>query len=42
MFVFKMSEVGPRSGIYLVKRMQPGEDMKDVWIMFDHIKRVKH
>jgi hypothetical protein len=22
--------------------MQPGGDLKDAWIMFDHIKRVKH
>ena len=41
-FVFKMSEVGPGSGVHLVKRMQPGRDLEDTWIMFDHIKRVKH
>jgi hypothetical protein len=37
-----MSEVGPRSEVYLVKRMQPGRDLEHVWIMFDHVKRVKH
>jgi hypothetical protein len=41
-FVFKMSEVGPGSGVHLVKRMQPGGDLEDAWIMFDHVKRVKH
>jgi hypothetical protein len=40
-FVFKMSEVGPSSGVDLVKRMQPGGDLEDVWMMFDHMKRVK-
>jgi hypothetical protein len=37
-----MSEVGPGSGVYLVKRMQPGGDPEDAWIIFDHVKRVKH
>jgi 6-phosphofructokinase len=41
-FVFKMSEVGPGSGVHLVKRMQLGGDLEDVWIIFDHVKRVKH
>ena len=40
-FVFKMSDVGPGSGLDLVKRMQPGGDLQDSWIMFDHVKRVK-
>jgi hypothetical protein len=40
-FIFKMSEVGPGSGVDLVKRMQPGHDMEDAWMMFDHVKRVK-
>ena len=39
-FVFKMSEVGPASGVDLVKRMQPGGDLQDAWVMFDHAKRV--
>jgi hypothetical protein len=26
------------SGVHLVKRMQPGGDLEDAWIMFDHIK----
>jgi hypothetical protein len=40
-FVFKMSEVGPGSGVHLVNRMQPGGDLEHAWIMFDHVKRVK-
>jgi hypothetical protein len=40
-FVFKMSEVGPGSRVDLVKRMQPGDDMENAWMMFDHVKRVK-
>jgi hypothetical protein len=31
----------PGSGMDLVKRMQPGGDLQDGWIMFDHVKRVK-
>lgn len=40
-FVFKMSEKGPGSGVDLVKRMQPAGDLQDAWIMFDHVKRTK-
>jgi hypothetical protein len=40
-YVFKMLEDGPRSGVDLVKRMQPGGDLKNTWFMFDHVKRVK-
>ena len=40
-FVFKMSEVGPGSGVDLIKRMQVGGDLQDAWIMFDHVKRVR-
>ena len=40
-FVFKMSEVGPGSGVDLVKRMQVGGDLENAWMMFDHVKRVK-
>jgi hypothetical protein len=40
-FLFKMSEVGPNNGVDLVKRMQPSGDLQDVWIIFDHVKRVK-
>ena len=39
-FVFKMLEVGPGSGVYLVRRMQPGGDLESAWIMSDHVKRV--
>ena len=41
-FVFKMSEIGPGSSIDIVIRMQPGGDLEDAWLMFDHVKRVKH
>jgi hypothetical protein len=41
-FVFKMSEVGPGSGVHLVNRMQPRGDLEHAWIMFDHVKRVKN
>ena len=40
-FLFKMSEVGPGSGMDLVKRMQPSGDLQDARIMFDHVKCVK-
>jgi hypothetical protein len=36
-FLFKISELGPGSGVDLVKRMQLGGDLQDAWIMFDHI-----
>ena len=39
-FVFKMSVDRPGSGVDLVKRMQPGGDLEDSWVMFDHVKRV--
>jgi hypothetical protein len=41
-FVFKMSEVGPGSGVHLVNRMQPGGDLEHAWIIFDHVKRIKN
>ena len=41
-FIFKMNEVGPASGVDLVTRMQPREDLQDSWLMFDHIKRVNN
>lgn len=40
-FVFKMLEVRPGSGVNLVKRIQPRRDLEDAWIMFNHYKRVK-
>jgi hypothetical protein len=39
-FVFKMFEVGHGIGVDLVKRMQPGGDLKHAWIVSDHVKRV--
>ena len=41
MFFFKMLEVGPSSRVDLVQIMQPSGDLKDVWVMFNHVKRVK-
>ena len=32
-FIFKMPEVGPGSGVDLVRRMQPGRDLEHAWIM---------
>ena len=40
-FVFKMSKIGPGSGIDLVKHMQARGDLQCTWMMFDHVKRVK-
>jgi hypothetical protein len=40
-FVLKMSEVGPGSGVDLVKRMQPSGDLENSWIMFDHVKQIR-
>ena len=37
-FVFKMLEVGPDSGVYLVRRMQPGGNLENAWIMSNHVK----
>ena len=36
-FVFKMSIDLPGSGVELVKRMQVGGNMENLWIMFDHV-----
>jgi hypothetical protein len=41
-FVFKLSEAGPGSGMHLINRMQSGGDLENAWIMFDQAKRVKH
>ena len=37
-FVFKMSEVGPDSGVDLVTRMQLSNNLEYAWIMSDHVK----
>ena len=39
-FIFKMSEVGPGSGVHLVTWMQASSNLEYAWIMSDHIKRV--
>lgn len=36
-----MSKIGLGSGVDLLKRMQPGEDLEYAWLTFDHVKRVK-
>ena len=41
-FVFKMSEVGLASNVDLVTRIQPGGDLQDSWLMFNHVKRVNN
>jgi hypothetical protein len=40
-YVFKILVDGPRSGVDLAKRMQPGGDLENAWLMFDHVKRVQ-
>ena len=40
-FVFKMSIDLPRNCVDLVKHMQVGGDMNNLWIMFDHVKCLK-
>ena len=37
-YIFKMSIVGPGSGVDLVQRMQLGGDLELQWVMFDHVK----
>jgi hypothetical protein len=32
---------GQGSGVSLVRQMQPGSDLENEWVMFDHVKRVK-
>ena len=40
-FVFKISEVGSSSSVDLIKWMQPGGDLEDTWMRFNHVKHVK-
>ena len=40
-YMFKMLTEGPRSGVDLVRQMQPSGDLQNAWLMFDHVKRVK-
>jgi hypothetical protein len=40
-YVFKMLEDEPGSGVDLVKRMQPGGDLENAWLIFDHVKPTK-
>ncbi len=41
-FVFKMSTVGPSSGVDLVNRMRRTSmgDLRFAWVQFDHTRRV--
>lgn len=39
--IFKMSTTGPASGVELVKRMKPGNDLERSWCCFDHVHRIK-
>ena len=36
-----MSEVGPGSGVDLVKQMQPKGNLENTWIMFNHVNQVR-
>ncbi len=40
MFIFKMSINGVKNGVSFITQMQPTRDLQNVWIMFDHVKRV--
>jgi hypothetical protein len=40
-YVFKMLVDGPENGVDLVKHMQPGRDLENAWLMFDHVKQVQ-
>jgi hypothetical protein len=39
-YLFKMSTCGAGSGLSLIRRMQPGGDLENEWVMYDHVKRV--
>ena len=41
-YIFKMSIVGPGSGVDLICRMQKGGNLQFEFIMFDHVKRVPY
>ena len=38
-YLFKMLVDGPGSGVDLVRCMQPGGDLANYWLMFDHVKQ---
>ena len=40
--VFKMSTMGPSSGVQIVERMyrMGNGDLKRAWVCFDHVKRI--
>jgi hypothetical protein len=40
-YLFKMLEDEPGSSVDLIKHMQPGGDLENMWMMFDHVKRVQ-
>ncbi len=40
-FLFIMSLYGLANGVDLVRHMQPGGDLQNCWLMFDHVKCVK-
>ena len=39
-YVFKMSTIGPGSGVDLVRRMEPSGDLVLQFVMFDHVKQI--
>ena len=39
-FMLKMLVDFGGSGVNLVRRMKYGEDIKNSWIMYDHVKRL--
>jgi hypothetical protein len=40
-YVFKMLVDEPESGVDLVKCTQPGGDLENAWLIFDHVKSVQ-
>jgi hypothetical protein len=40
-YLFKMSINGAASKFDLVQQMQPGDDLQNAWMMFDHVKCVQ-
>lgn len=40
-YIFKMSTVGPASGVSIVKQMQKGGELEQSWVCFDHVKRIR-
>jgi hypothetical protein len=40
-YLFKLSVEGDNCGIHLVRQMQLGGDLENIWTMFNHVKCVQ-